>query len=435
MIWRNSILKFIINASTLHGQARIPGNKSGTARGIIFGSLAEGTTTLINPLTNLDSYSIVKMMTALGANIDTSDDTKWIIEGTGGNLKVPGCVLDAENSGTGFYFLLALCGLIPGYSVLTGDYQICYRPAQPMIDAINALGGQAFSTRGSGTAPVVVKGPIKGGEISLPGVNSQWMTPFLCACSMAEGDTLIHETNLLERPYVDMTIGMLKLAGITVENRNYDEFFIPGRQRFKAFTYTLPSDWGTSGYPLIATAITKGSKVTFHGLDLNDYAGEKAFVQILKDMGAKIEVVDNGLGGITVEGGHPLQGIEIDCSGTPDAVPILSVLGCYAQGKTVLKNIGACRLKETDRAKSIRQELEKMGATFEETQDSLTIYHSKLHGAKLNGHHDHRIVMASSVAALIAEGPSEVEHAEYAAVSFPNFYELMTSINANIIRQ
>jgi 3-phosphoshikimate 1-carboxyvinyltransferase len=425
-------LKFLITPSTLKGRARIPGNKSGTARGIIFGSLANGTTTLLNPLTNLDSYSIIKMMTALGAKIDTSNEKKWIIEGTGGKLNVPACVLDAENSGTGFYFLLALCGLIPGYSVLTGDYQICYRNAQPMIDAINKLGGTAFSTRGTGTAPLVVKGPFKGGEISFPGVNSQWMTPFLCACALAEGDTLIHETDLLERPYVDMTIGMLKLAGIKVENRDYEEFYIPGQQQFKPFTYTLPGDWGSAGYPLIATAITDGSKVTFDGLALNDYAGEKAFIQILKDMGASVDVIDNGKGGITIEGGKELQGIEIDCSGTPDAVPVLAVLGCYAQGKTVLKNIAACRLKETDRAKSIREELEKMGAQFEETENTLTIYHSKLQGTKLNGHHDHRIVMASSVAALIAEGESEVDNAEYAAVSFPNFLELMNSINANI---
>lgn len=425
-------MKFLITPSTLKGRARIPGNKSGTARGIIFGSLANGTTTLLNPLTNLDSYSIIKMMTALGAKIDTSNEKKWIIEGTGGKLNVPACVLDAENSGTGFYFLLALCGLIPGYSVLTGDYQICYRNAQPMIDAINKLGGTAFSTRGTGTAPLVVKGPFKGGEISFPGVNSQWMTPFLCACALAEGDTLIHETDLLERPYVDMTIGMLKLAGIKVENRDYEEFYIPGQQQFKPFTYTLPGDWGSAGYPLIATAITDGSKVTFDGLALNDYAGEKAFIQILKDMGASVDVIDNGKGGITIEGGKELQGIEIDCSGTPDAVPVLAVLGCYAQGKTVLKNIAACRLKETDRAKSIREELEKMGAQFEETENTLTIYHSKLQGTKLNGHHDHRIVMASSVAALIAEGESEVDNAEYAAVSFPNFLELMNSINANI---
>ena len=429
-------MRYHINPSVLSGNATIPGNKSGTARGVVFGALADGDSTLYNPLTNLDSYSIVKMMTALGAEIDTSDDREWHIKGVGGNLRVPGCVLDAENSGTGFYFALAIASLIDGYSVLTGDYQICYRPAQPMIDAINAMGGVAFSTRNSGTAPIVVKGRIKGGEFSMPGVNSQWMTPFLCACALAENDTLIHESNLLEHPYVDMTIGMLKLAGIDVENRNYDEFFVKGGQSFKPFKYTLPGDWGTSGYPVIATAVTPGSKVTFHGLDLNDFAGEKAFVQILKDMGCTVDVVDEGRGGITVHGTDALKGIEIDCSGTPDAVPILSVLGCYAEGKTVLRNIGACHLKETDRAKSIVEELSKMGARFDDSDsDTLVIYHSKLHGANLNGHHDHRIVMASSIAAMNADGPSTVSDAEYSAVSFPNFYELMKSIGASIDRK
>ena len=355
-------MRFIGNKAQLHGKATIPGNKSGTARGIIFGALAAGKTILHNPLTNLDSYSIVNMMRQLGATINTDYDAKWIIEGTGGNLTVPSNILDAQNSGTGFYFALAVCSLINGYSILTGDYQICYRPAGPMIEAINALGGSCFSTRNNGNAPLVVKGPIKGGEISFPGVNSQWMTPFLCACALAENDTIIHETDLHEIPYVNMTLGMLKKAGIEIINNNYTEFIVKGRQTFKPFEYTLPGDWGTSGYPMIATAITEGSKVTFHGLDTSDFAGEKAFVSILSDMGCNIEVIDGGKGGITVEGTQELTGIEIDCSGTPDAVPILAVLGTKAIGKTVLKRIGACRLKETDRAASIRQELEKMGS-------------------------------------------------------------------------
>lgn len=371
-------------------------------------------------------------MRELGASIDTSDTSQWTIKGTGGKLSVPKDVLNAENSGTGFYFLLAITSLIDGYSVLTGDYQIRRRPAQPMLDAIHSMGGIAFSTRGTGTAPIVVKGPIKGGEFSLPGVNSQWLTPFLCACSLAENDTLIHESNLFERPYVDMTIGMLHIAGVEITHHNYEEFFVKGRQTFKPFTYRLPGDWGSAGYPMIATAIIPGSKATFYGLDINDYPGEKMFLPILQDMGCSVEVIDHGKGGITVEGTDELHGIDIDCSGIPDAVPILAVLGCIAKGKTVLKNIEACRLKETDRAKSIQEELSKMGGRFEETEDTLTIYNSQLHGATISGHHDHRIVMATTVAALAAQGESIIDHAEYVSVSFPNFLELMTSLNAHI---
>ena len=425
---------FFVNKSTLNGSINIPGNKSGTARSIVFGSLADGVSRIRNPLLNIDSFSIIKMFRALGAKIDTSNPEEWVITGTGGDLRQPAEVLDAENSGTGFYFALACASLVEGWTALTGDYQICYRPAQPMIDAINALGGQAFSTRNSGTAPIIVKGKIRGGEFSMPGVNSQWMTPFLAACALAEGDTVIHESQLLERPYVDMTIDMLKRAGIKVENIDYDEFRIAGGQKYRALDYTLPADLGSSGNPLVAAAITEGSKVRFNGLDDTDFSGEKAYVDILKAMGANIEVVDGGRGGITVEGGAELRGIEIDCSGTPDAVPALAVLGCKAKGKTVLYNISACRLKETDRAKSIMAELTKMGAKLEETNDTLTIHHSDLKGAFIDGRHDHRIVMASSVAAMIAEGPSVITDAEFAAVSFPNYYESMKALGASIDR-
>lgn len=135
-----------------------------------------------------------------------------------------------------------------------------------------------------------------------------------------------------------------------------------------------------------------------------------------------------------VEGGNELHGIEIDCSGTPDAVPALAVLGCRAKGKTVLKNIEASRLKETDRTKSIMEELIKMGGRFEETPDSLTIYQSNLKGTHIDGRHDHRIVMATAVAAMIAKGETIIDDAEYVKVSFPNFYETFTSLGANIQR-
>lgn len=430
-------MKFYVNPSILSGKATIPGNKSGTARGIVFGALAKGTSILHNPLTNLDSFSIVKMMRAIGATIDTSDSSVWKITGVDGRPKQPACVLDAENSGTGTYFTLAVASLIDGYSVLTGDYQICYRSAEPMLKAINTMGGIAFSTRGNGCCPIVVKGPIKGGEFSMPGVNSQWMTPFLCAGALTEKGVVIHESNLLEHPYVDMTIGMLKIAGIEVENLNYDEFRVKGGQKFHSFEYTLPGDWGSAGYPMVATAITPGSKAVFLGLNINDFAGEKSYVQILRNMGAKVSFEGDGTQGIAVEGCAHLRGIEIDCSGTPDAVPALAVLGTQASGKTVLHNIGACHLKETDRAQSIKQELEKMGGRLEEPdKDTLVIYKSDLHAAHIDGHNDHRIVMAMTVAGLATGGgESVIDNAEYAAVSFPNFYELMSSLNADIVRK
>jgi 3-phosphoshikimate 1-carboxyvinyltransferase len=166
-------------------------------------------------------------------------------------------------------------------------------------------------------------------------------------------------------------------------------------------------------------------------MDPDDWAGERAYPHIIQEMGGKVTFEDDGRT-VIVEGGRELHGIEIDCSGTPDAVPALAVLGCKASGKTVLNNIAASRLKETDRTRSIKEELTKMGGRFDETSNSLTIYRSDLKGAEIDGRHDHRIVMATAVAALMAKGITEISDAEYCGVSFPNFYELMVSLGAKI---
>lgn len=423
-------MKFVVKRSTLQGTTQIPGNKSASARAIVLGGLAEGVSRVSNPLPGLDSFSIVGMMQALGAKIDTSNPQEWVFEGIANRPRVPSCVLDAGNSGTGYYLLTAIASLIDGYSVISGDYQICRRPVQPLIEALNDLGAQVFSTRNAGVAPLVIKGPLKGGRTKLPGVNSQWLSPLLIAGALSQDGITVIEDNLVERPYVDMTMGWMKLAGTTCSHKNYDEFSVPGGQRYKGFTAHVPADWGSSGYPMIGTAITD-SKVTFVGMDPDDFAGERRYPHILKEMGAKVTFRDSGRT-VTVEGGSQLQGIEIDCSGTPDAVPILAVLGCKAQGKTFLYNISASRLKETDRTRSIKEELAKMGGKFEERPDSLTIYHSELKGAQIDGRHDHRIVMATAIAGLIAKGPTLIDHAEYVKVSFPTFYEVMKGLGAHI---
>ncbi|NQU14667.1 MAG: 3-phosphoshikimate 1-carboxyvinyltransferase [Desulfobacteraceae bacterium] len=425
-------MKFIVKKTSLQGTTRIPGNKSASARAIVLASLAEGLSRVRNPLPGVDSFSIVEMMRALGAKIDTSQHDEWVFEGVANQPKVPSCVLDAGNSGTGFYLLCAISSLIEGFSVISGDYQICRRPAQPLIDALNDLGAQVFSTRDSGSAPLVIRGPIKGGKTKLPGVNSQWLSPLLIAGALSTEGVTIMEDNLMERPYVDMTMGWMKIAGGTITHRDYDEFTIPGGQKYKSFETEIPADWGSSGYPMVAAAITD-SKVTFIGMDPGDYAGERMYPHIIKDMGGNVTFCDDGKT-VVIEGGSELNGIEINCSGTPDAVPALAVLGCKARGKTVLKNVEASRLKETDRTKSIMEELSKMGGRFEETPDSLTIYQSNLTGTHIDGRHDHRIVMATAVAAMIAKGETIIDDAEYVKVSFPNFYETFTSLGANIQR-
>ncbi|MEG2119501.1 MAG: 3-phosphoshikimate 1-carboxyvinyltransferase [Pseudoflavonifractor sp.] len=420
----------------LIGEVRIPGSKSGTARGLLLGTMAKGTSHILNPMPGLDSYSIVDCCRALGAKIDCSKDDEWLVTGVGvENLKPPAAVLDVGNSGTGYYFLATLAAAIGGTTVVSGDYQICYRPIAPLLTAIRQMGGRAESTRNNELAPLVLGGPLNGGEtLHMPGQNVQWSIGLMITCPMLKEDTRIVFDHLGERPYAALTMDWMKAAGLTVINHDYEEFLIPGNQSYHPFTKKAPSDWCGATYPMVAAAITSGSRICLLDMDTGDFQGERVFVDIIRDMGGHVEALNGGADGVVVEGGHPLTGIEIDCKDMPDAIPALAVLGSCAHGKTVLKNITACRMKETDRCKSIVAELTKMGGKFEETPDSLTIYHAPLHGATLNGHHDHRIVMASTCAALVADGETLIDSAEHVGVSFPRFYEEMSKIGANIIR-
>ena len=422
-------VKFIVSPSTLKGTITTPGSKSNTTRAVFIATLADGKSVIRNPLPSADCFSTVDVCRGFGAAIET--DETWVVQGIGPHPQVPPDVLHMGNSGTTYYIAVATAALINGFTVITGDHQIRRRPAGPLIQALNDLGAMVFSTCGGGVAPLVIRGILRGGKAHLPGVNSQWLTPLLINCPLAQGDTVVTEDNLQERPYIDMTMGWLKRQGIEFSHEDYDRFIIKGGQSYHPFDEMIPSDWESATFPLVAAAITN-SEVTLMGLDTEDYQGDKAIIKILKDMGADVTVVDKGKGGITVKGGKQLHGIEIDCGNIPDAPPILAVLATKAKGKTILRNLAASRLKETDRSQSIYEELLKMGAKVETDRDSLTIYESDLNGTKIDGRTDHRIVMATTVAAFVAKGQTEISDAEYYKISFPNFYELITLLGGRI---
>jgi len=373
-------MKFLVSPSNLKGQAHIPGSKSNTTRAVIIATLAEGMSTIRNPVASTDCLTTVQVCKRIGAGVELGE--VWKVTGQGKRPEVPDDVLHMGNSGTTYYIMTGTACLINGYSLITGDYQIRRRPAQPLIDALNHLGGQVFSTRNTGTAPLVAKGVIKGGKAKLPGILSQWLSSLLLNCPLGERDTEIEVENLHERPYIELTLGWLSRQGIEFKNDEFKRFKLRGGQFFTPFDETLPSDWESACFPLVAAAITD-SDITLLGMDIQDVQGDKVIVDILKEMGADIEVKEQGKGGIRVRGGKS-------------------------------------------------QELTKMGAKIEESRDSLTIYASDLRGTLIDGHHDHRIVMATAVAGLIAEGDTLVDHAEYAKISFPTFYEVMKGLGADI---
>lgn len=419
-------MQLLVERSSVNGSVRIPGSKSHTIRAVALASLAEGKSEILSPLDALDTQSCVHAYRALGSQIELGE--AWTVNGTSGRLAAPENVIDIGNSGTSLYVALGSAALCSGWTVFTGDEQIRRRPAQPLLDALNALGAEAFSTRGNGAAPIVVRGPLRGGQAEVDGSKtSQYLTSLLLNCPLAEGDTELRVHNLIEIPYVEMTLAWLASQGIECERKGFEHFHIGGCQHYRAFQRRVPADFSSATFFLCAAAIT-GSDVTLLGLDMNDSQGDKAVVGMLEEMGATVEVRNDA---VRLRGGE-LHGGEFDLNATPDAVPALAVTACFAEGETRLVNVPQARLKETDRLATMTEELMKMGATITELSDGLIIRGGHLRGAKLRGHSDHRVVMALAVAGLAAEGVTEVDTAESASVTFPNFVELMTSLGARM---
>lgn len=416
----------MVQKSRLSGFVRIPGSKSHTIRAAAIASLAEGKSSLREALVASDTIAAFDAYRMLGAQ--AVDEGHVLINGVAGRPNTPDNVIDVGNSGTTLYIAMGSAALADGYTVFTGDDQIRRRPAQALIDALNGLGAEVNSTRGNGMAPIIVRGPLRGGKITIDSSQtSQYLTSLLINCPLASDETTIDVINLTEKPYIEMTLKWLEDQQIEVENEDFRRFRIPGGQKYKAFDTAIPADWSSATFFMCAAAIT-GSDLTLLGVDINDSQGDKAVAGMLGAMGATVEPVAEG---IRIVGG-PLQGRSFDLADTPDALPALAVAGCFAKGETRLFNVAQARLKETDRIAMMCHELTKMGADIEEMPDGLIIRKSELKGAELHGHADHRIIMALGVAGLAVEKTTVIDTADALGVTFPEFQTLMNSVGAEM---
>jgi 3-phosphoshikimate 1-carboxyvinyltransferase len=365
----------------------------------------------------------------MGAKIQTGKD--WIITGFAGKPGQPDRVIDVINSGTTLRLVAGIAALAEHETRIDGDEQIRKRPMQPLLDALNKLGAECTSQKGNGSCPLSVKGVMRGGTTQIEGITSQYVTSLLLTTPLASGDTVIQVTKLNERPYVEMTLQWLSQHGIKLTyDSDLTEFKIKGNQQYQAFEKRVPADFSSATFPLCAAAITR-SGVGLVGLDMNDSQGDKEIVNVIRSMGA---IIDETATGIIVSG-QELNGQEIDLNNTPDALPSMAVVGCCAKGKTALVNVPQARIKETDRIAVMAGELSKMGAQIEELEDGLVVHQSKLKGCEVDGRGDHRVVMALSLAGLVAEGTTVVKGAEAIQVTFPSYVDLMKQLGADMTLQ
>lgn len=426
-------MNLVVNPSSrLHGSVQIPPNKSHSFRALIMAALGEGTSRIIAPAVSNDWMRGLEALEMFGARIDPKADKVWEIVGTGGKLTTPDDIIHCGNSGIILRFFIALAACCEGYTVISGDESIRHiRLCQPIIDAMNALGAWAVSTKGDGHAPVVVRGRLRGGRAELDGMDSQPVSALLIAASLADApsDLVVHNPG--EKPWVGMTLDWLKRCGVEYSNENFSHYRVRGRSSWKGFEAKIPLDWSAALYPILAAVLTEDSEVRVPGMDINDSQGDKAVIEVLREMGADIEVQ----GDTIVARSSRLVGRTIDCNDFIDQFMLLAVAGAAAEGETVLTNAQIARHKECDRISEMYKALRAMGANVQERPDGLVIRKSPLRGASIDSRSDHRMVMTMTVAGLIARGQSVISNADCVKKTFPAFSEQMQSVGCDLGRQ
>lgn len=398
----------------------IPPSKSHTMRALVFALMAKGKSIVRGALPSPDTEAMLAAIEQLGARVERCPE-HFEIEGTGGVFLKPDAVIDAGNSGQVLRFIGALSALSAHHTVLTGDASVRkLRPIGPLLDALEQLGAHAQAMREKGHAPFTIRGPIAPGYVVMDGEDSQPVSALLMAAAFLPGPTEIEVNNPGEIPWIGFTLHWLKRFGIVVQHDRFSRYRVPGGATIAPFDFTVPGDFSSAAYPLVAALIT-GSELTLKGLDLSDEQGDKHLLSILLSMGADM-AFNAEEQSITVRP-STLRGCTIDVNGVIDALPILAVVGCYAEGVTELIGAGIARLKESDRIHACATELKKMGACIEEREDGLCIKKSRLVGAPLFSHHDHRVALSLAVAALGARGTTTIEKADCIAKSYPTFSE------------
>lgn len=419
-----------IHPSSLQGDLTIPASKSHTLRAILFGALAKGTSHVEHFLSSPDTTAMIDAVRLLGAKIQIEPDVLHI-SGFGGIPQRADDVIQCGNSGQVLRFVGALAGLIPLFTILTGDASLRYRrPLAPLLSAMEQLGAFAISTKDDGHAPIVIRGPFTKKIAYLDGADSQPISGLLIAAAFASHPIELHVINPGEKPWIDLTLDWFNRLGIPYSAQNYTYYSLEGSAQIKGFSYRVPGDFSTAAFG-IAAALATRSELTLHNIDIEDIQGDKALILVLEQMGALFHLNKKNKT-LTIEKNSRLKGGLVDINNFIDALPILAVLGCFAENPIEIINGTIARKKESDRISCIARELKKMGARIKEKQDGLTIYPSQLNGAELNTYNDHRLALSLSIAALGATSPSKIGGIECANKTYSSFYDDFRKIGAQL---
>jgi 3-phosphoshikimate 1-carboxyvinyltransferase len=420
----------VVPSREIRGEIRVPGDKSISHRLAMIGGVARGTTVIENFAASEDAQSTLSCLSLLGVRFHKEGQT-LTIEGRGiGNLQQPDAVLDARNSGTTVRLLSGILAANPIVSTIVGDESLSRRPMKRVIEPLRRFGA-TLDARDDNFLPLTIYGaPLKAIEYVLPVASAQVKSAILLAGLHAVGKTRLIEP-LQTRNHTEIALrrfgAEVRVEGTTIE--------IEGGQSLSGQRAKVPGDISSAAF-FIAAALGAGeAKLRLREVGLNPT--RTGFVNLLEDMGARIAVKD-----LSIDGGEPvgdliienseLSGLEIRGHWIPnviDEIPVLAVLGTRTRKGVRVRDAAELRTKESDRIRTVVENLRALGATVEEFEDGLFVPGDQtLHGGVVQSHKDHRIAMAFAVAALFAQGPVTIVDASCASVSFPGFYDLLRRV-------
>jgi 3-phosphoshikimate 1-carboxyvinyltransferase len=422
----------------LEGEVVLPGDKSISHRAVILNSLAKGKANIYNFAPGRDCMATVKCMRALGVKVDkkgSRDSPALSVSGTGEDgLKEAGNVLDAQDSATTMRLLGGLLASQPFLSVITGDASLRNRPMDRLIEPLSLMGAEIWGRGQNSLAPLVIRGKkLRGVDFALPIPSAQIKSAILLAGLFAHGNTVLHQGI----PSRDHTERMLKQMRVKLESQGNSISLSPLSNPLVPVNLRVPGDISSAAYFLIAGAIHPNARIVVKNCGINPTRA--GIIDILLAMGARLKInnerleVAEPLADIVIESSE-LKGIEVGGDIIPrliDEIPVLAVAGCVAKGKTVIRDAGELRVKESDRITTVVSELSRLGAKIEPLPDGMVIYGGRpLSGTEVDSHFDHRLAMSLAIACLVAKGVTTIKHAQVAQISYPSFWQTLLSMTS-----
>ncbi|MCA9835420.1 MAG: 3-phosphoshikimate 1-carboxyvinyltransferase [Trueperaceae bacterium] len=412
----------------LNKDLAVPGSKSLTNRAFVVAALADGVSTLRGGLIAEDSEVMIAALKNLGFTLDISADS-YTVHGQGGKIPAPKANLDLRLSGTSIRFLTAMVALGQGTYILDGNERMRERPIQDLLTSLEHLGVKTGTQFETGCPPVIVEATgLEGGETSIAGDrSSQYLSALLMAAPYAKSVVTINVTGELQsKPFIDMTLKLMKDFGVEVARDGYATFTIKPAV-YRALDYLVEGDAMAAGYFWAAAALT-GGRIKVTNIGSESIQGDKRLANVLEHMGCQVNWTATTCEVIGPEAGK-LRGGMFDLNDMPDQAQTLAVLGLFADSPVRINNVWNMRIKETDRLAAVHTELKKFGAEVEEGHDYLIIHPLKTYAGKVevDTYGDHRMAMAFALAGLRLPGVT-IKDPSCVAKTFPEFFDVLESL-------